>query len=173
MGKWKCKNCGNKNDSKSKFCSSCGTPFQTEDQAAVVNPTAETMERSAAANSVETSAVASNTIENSGTDTVNVSDIVVGDSAVAKPKSKKKKIILISAISGCVILLLVGLYLFFFTGLFGREKDKNNLFNDDRLRFKEDSKYGYIDTSGKIAIEAKYKDRLYHNMWIHNRVFLR
>lgn len=158
MGKWKCKNCGNKNDGKAKFCSSCGTPFQTENQTAVVNPAVETMESSSAANSVETSALTSNATENSAADIMNVSDIIVGDSAVAKPKSKKKKVILISAIGGTVILVLVGLYLFFFSGLFGRGKEKNNLFNDDRLRFKEDGKYGYIDTSGKIAIDAKYKN---------------
>lgn len=157
MGKWKCKNCGNKNDSKSKFCSSCGTPLQSNLQVAVENPAVETTGNTTVSNSTQTSIVANNATEYN-TGFMNASDIVVDYSATANPKSKKKKIIIISAIGGCVLLVLVVLYLIFFTSLFGRGEEKNNLFNDDRLMFKEDGKYGYIDTSGKIAIDAKYMD---------------
>ena len=151
MGNWKCTNCGNKNDNNAKFCTSCGTPSPLQANVVVVNPAVPTMTNMAVPDALSSSSAIDNTVGDPGLITYSY-----GDTITAKPKSKKKKIILISVIGGTVLIVLVGLYLFFFTGLFKRGKEPNNLFDEDRLRFLEDGKYGYIDSSGKIAIDAKY-----------------
>lgn len=151
MGNWKCTNCGNKNDNNAKFCTSCGTPSPLQANVVVVNSAVPTMTNMAGPDALSSSSAIDNTVGDPGLITYSY-----GDTIAAKPKSKKKKIILISVIGGTVLIVLVGLYLFFFTGLFKRGKEPNNLFDEDRLRFLEDGKYGYIDSSGKIAIDAKY-----------------
>ena len=162
MRKWQCTKCGSKNKGKAKFCLNCGNPFMQEEtvpegtvqENPVMNEentpvvTAETSQ----AETAQTADVAPDAV------IVDESALIIGadtDGTITK-SSKKKKVIIICTVTGFVLIAAALVYLFVFSGIFGKDKEKEYLFDDDRLVYLEDGKYGYIDSSGKIAIEAEY-----------------
>ena len=173
MKKWQCTKCGSKNKGKANFCLNCGNPFAAED----TSPAFEVNKLRSISDEKDQNAtvIASDTVQDKVNDncvaeTGSASDIITdavleieGTSMnepaadiVVKKSSKKRKVFIISAITGFVLIVAAIVYLFVFSGLFGSKKDENNLFDDDRLVFCEDGKYGYIDSSGKIVIEASF-----------------
>ena len=173
MKKWQCTKCGSKNKGKANFCLNCGNPFAAEDTSPAfeVNKLRSISDE----NDQNATVIASDTVQDKVNDncvaeTGSASDIITdavleieGTSMnepaadiVVKKSSKKRKVFIISAITGFVLIVAAIVYLFVFSGLFGSKKDENNLFDDDRLVFCEDGKYGYIDSSGKIVIEASF-----------------
>lgn len=148
-----CPKCGVINNENAKFCGSCGNNLLENTQQPIIinnvnnNEEIEQLEIPVNTNVVPTQTPQQPVINN-----------VVNEQKKSINNKKSKKNITIAIIIAIAIIAIVVSIIIFLPTKNTEEKLLENAFNQEQLiKVKNNDKYGYIDTTGKIVLKPKYE----------------